>query len=267
MKFSTLILCEYLLSMENEDGEIKKNQMIAVDQGQIYSVSSIPKELPPAEEIIHLNHHLVCPGLINTHTHLPMVLFRGLGDQLTLQKWLEDIIFPLEKQMINKEFIRIGTELALIELIKNGITTVCDMYFHTPVMAKLFDTYGLRALLAVDMLGLHSSWEYELNTLCEEYQNHTRIYPAIGCHAPYTCDPAVLKKSVKESKKRNLPISIHVAETQWEVSEIQKKIRSISCLAFKKLRINRPPLSFCSLCTSHRRGHEYFIGNTYTYIL
>ena len=125
--------------------------------------------------------------------------------------------------MINKEFIRIGTELALIELIKNGITTVCDMYFHTPVMAKLFDTYGLRALLAVDMLGTYSNWKTELDTLCTEYQNHTRIYPAIGCHAPYTCEPSVLKMSVKESEKRHLPISIHVSETQWEVSEIQKR--------------------------------------------
>ena len=98
MKFTKLILCKYLLSMENEDGEIKYNQMIAIDQEQIHSVSPIPKELPPATEIIHLDHHLVCPGLINTHTHLPMVLFRGLGDQLTLKKWLENIIFPLEKK-------------------------------------------------------------------------------------------------------------------------------------------------------------------------
>ena len=223
MNLPILILCEYLLSMENEDGEIKKNQMIVVDRGLIHSVLPVPKELPPSKEVIRLEHHIVCPGLINTHTHLPMVLFRGLGDQLTLKKWLETIIFPLEKQMINPDFIRMGTELAAIELIKNGITTVCDMYFHTPVAAEVFDTYGLKAMLAVDMLGLYSDWREELDILCSQFNNHTRVFPALACHAPYTCDPSILKTAARESEKRSLPVTIHVAETQWEVSDIQKK--------------------------------------------
>ena len=221
--FSKIILCEYLLSMEKEDGRIKKNQMIIVDEDKIHSVGPVPQTLPEAKEIIRLNNHLVCPGLINTHTHLPMVLFRGLGDHLTLKGWLEEIIFPLEKKMVTPEFIRVGTELALLELIKNGITTVCDMYFHTPVMAKLFDSYGLRAVLAVDMLGLFSDWKKDLDDLCEQYGKNHRIYPAIACHAPYTCDADLLKLSAEESQKRNIPISIHVAETEWEISEIKKR--------------------------------------------
>lgn len=221
--FSKIILCEYLLSMEKGDGQIRKDQMIVVDENKIHSIDSIPQSIPKAKEVIRLNNHLVCPGLINTHTHLPMVLFRGIGDHLTLQRWLEEVIFPLEKKMVNPEFIRIGTELAILELIKNGITTVCDMYFHTPVMAELFDSYGLRGVLAVDMLSSFSDWKGDLDSLCEKYGEDQRIYPAIACHAPYTCDANLLKLSAEESQKRNIPISIHVAETEWEVSEIKKR--------------------------------------------
>ena len=222
-EFSKVILCEYLLSMEKGDGRIKKDQMIVVDENKIHSIGSIPQSIPKAKEVIRLNNHLVCPGLINTHTHLPMVLFRGMGDHLTLQQWLEEVIFPLEEKMVNPEFIRIGTELAILELIKNGITTVCDMYFHTPVMAELFDSYGLRGVLAVDMLSSFSDWKGDLDSLCEKYGDDQRIYPAIACHAPYTCDADLLKLSAEESRKRNIPISIHVAETKWEISEIKKR--------------------------------------------
>ena len=222
-ELSKVILCEYLLSMGEGEEPVRQKQMITIDENTIHSVEPIPENIPKAKEVIRLNNHLVCPGLINTHTHLPMTLFRGLGDHLTLQKWLEEVIFPLEKKMVNPDFIRIGTELALLEMIQNGITTVCDMYFHTPVMAELFDSYGLRGVLAVDMLSSFSDWKKDLEDLCGRYGTHQRIYPAIACHAPYTCSEELLKTAGKESRKRNLPISIHVAETEWEISEIKKR--------------------------------------------
>ncbi len=224
-EFSKVILCEYLLSMQKEEARIEKNQMILVDEHKIHSVGPEPESLPKAKEIIRLNNHLVCPGLINTHTHLPMTLFRGIGDHLTLKDWLEKVIFPLEKKMINPDFIRVGTELALLELIKNGITTVCDMYFHTPTMAEVFESYGLRGVLAVDMLNSFSDWKKDLDNLCRKYKDkkEPHIYPAIACHAPYTCPPELLKLSAEEARKRNISLTIHVAETQWEISEIKKK--------------------------------------------
>ena len=162
-------------------------------------------------------------GLINTHTHLPMVLFRGLGDHFVLKDWLNKVIFPLEKKMIHPEFIQTGTELAVLELIQNGITTVCDMYFHTPVTAKVLDSFGLRGVLAVDMMNSFSDSQKELDIMCSEYKNSDSIYPAIGCHAPYTCSSEVLKFSALEAEKRNLPLSIHTAETKWEIDYLQKK--------------------------------------------
>ena len=229
-EFSKVIFCKYLLSMkeggeeEVQTGEVQKNQAIVVDEGKIHSVIPADKNIPPAKEVIRLNHHLVCPGLINTHTHLPMSLFRGLGDHLTLKDWLEKVIFPLEKSLVNPDFIRAGTELAVLELIKGGTTTVCDMYFHTPVMAQVFTEFGLRGVLAVDMLSSFSDWKKDLDHLCAYYPGkEQKIYPAIACHAPYTCPPDLLKLSAEESKKRNIPLTIHVAETQWEMSEIQKR--------------------------------------------
>ena len=240
-----MIFCEYLLSMEKEDGQIKKNQMIVVDGDKIHSVGPASETIPKVKEIIRLNDHLVCPGLVNTHTHLPMVLFRGLGDHLTLRRWLEEIIFPLEKKMINPDFIRVGTELALLELIKNGITTVCDMYFHTPVMAELFESYGLRGVLAVDMLSSFSDWKEDLDHLCRQYKKENqRIYPAIACHAPYTCDTELLKTSAEEARKRNIPVSIHVAETEWEVSEIRKRYGKTSVAYLKDCGVIGPHCVF-----------------------
>ena len=242
---TTLIICPHLLSMERGDGEITKNQMIVLQDGKVHSVGAIPPKLPPAQEMIILENHLVCPGLINTHTHLPMTLFRGIGDHLTLKDWLEKVIFPLEKKMINPDFIRIGTELAVLELIKGGITTVADMYFHTPQMAKVFKDSGLRAMLGVDALSLYSDWQKELNSLCDEYQGeNSRIHPAIACHAPYTCSPEVLSRSAKEAQTRDIPILIHVAETKWEMEEIQKKYGKTPVVHLRDLGVIGPKALF-----------------------
>ena len=231
--------------MEKEDGEIQQNQMITIQNGKVHSIAPIPQKLPLAKEIIDLKNHLVCPGLINTHTHLPMTLFRGLGDHLTLKDWLEKVIFPLEKKMINSKFIRIGTELAILELIKSGTTTVCDMYFHTPQMAKVFKNYGLRARLSVDALSLYSDWKKELDLLCDISQEEpSQIYPAIACHAPYTCPPEVLRHSVEESHNRNIPIVIHTAETKWEMAEIQKKYGKTPVAHLRDLGVIGPKTLF-----------------------
>ena len=214
---------------EGKEGQIEKDQTLVIKEKKIQWVGSSLDFKPPSSDtqIIHQENHLVCPGLINTHTHLPMSLFKGIGDHLTLKDWLEKVIFPLEKKMINPDFIRVGTELAALELIKGGTTTVCDMYFHTPVMAEVLQSFGLRATLAVDMLSSFSDWKKELDELCEKYPKEkskdNQIYPALACHAPYTCSLEILKLSAQEAQKRNLPIVIHVAETEWEMAEIQKR--------------------------------------------
>ena len=231
-KAPTLILCENLLSMSDPAGTITQNQMITItEDGRIHSVKPTPATLPPADKVISLPHHLVCPGLINTHTHLPMTLFRGLGEGLSLQSWLNDIIFPLEKAFVEPEFVRVGTELALWELIKNGTTTVCDMYFHTSTVARVIDSYGLRGLLAVDMMNLYSPWEEELHILRSNYKNSTKILPWLACHSPYTCDSKLLKLCAKESEKQNLPVTIHVAETLKE-TQILKDRQGLSPVAY-----------------------------------
>ena len=222
-RVDSLIECAYLLSMKDGKAEVQTKQVIAVKDGRICFIGPAPAESLSAKKLIKLSNHIVCPGLINTHTHLPMVLFRGLGDHFILQDWLNKVIFPLEKKMISPEFIRAGTELAVLELIQNGITTVCDMYFHTHIMAEVLDSFGLRGVLAVDMLNSFSDSQKELDIMCEKYKNTDSIYPAVGCHAPYTCSSEVLKFSASTAEKRGLPLSIHVAETKWEIDYLQKK--------------------------------------------
>ena len=220
-QIDTLIECAYLLSMKDGKAKIEKNQTIGVQNNRICFIG--PPPLLSAKKRVKLKNHIVCPGLINTHTHLPMVLFRGLGDHFTLQDWLNKIIFPLEKKMISEEFIQAGTELAALELIQNGITTVCDMYFHTPVTAKVLDSFGLRGVLAVDMMNSFSDSKKDLNIMCEKYKNNDNIYPAVGCHSPYICSSEVLKLSARTAEKRDLPLSIHTAETKWEIEHLKNK--------------------------------------------
>ena len=219
----SLIECGYLLSMQDGKAEVQKDQVIAVKEGRICFVGPAPASFLSVKKRIKLKHHIVCPGLINTHTHLPMVLFRGLGDHFILQDWLNKVIFPLEKKMVNLEFIRTGTELAALELIQNGVTTVCDMYFHTHIMAQVLDSFGLRGVLAVDMLNSFSDAQKELDIICEKYKSTDRIYPAIGCHSPYTCSSEVLKFSAQLAEKKDLLLAIHTAETKWEIDYLQKK--------------------------------------------
>ena len=219
------IECAYLILPEKQGPTVKENHWIFIKDQKIESVKPAKDVQKPqmAKKIISLKNHLVCPGLINTHTHLPMVMFRGLGGNLSLQDWLNKIIFPLEKKMVNPEFIRIGTGLACLELIKNGTTCVCDMYFHTSVMAEVLEQFGLRGMLAVDMMNIFSDFEKELDVLHNKHQSSKNVYPSLACHSPYTCSPQVLKQAVITAQKRNLPISIHVAETKWEVNHIYKE--------------------------------------------
>lgn len=239
----SLIECAYLLSMKDGNAKVETNQVIAVKDGRIFFTGPAVAQSFSAKKIIKLKNHIVCPGLINTHTHLSMVLFRGLGDHFVLQDWLNKVIFPLEKKMISPEFIRTGAELAVLELIQNGITTVCDMYFHTHIMAEVLNSFGLRGVLAVDMLNSFSDSQKELDMM-EQYKQKGRIYPAIGCHAPYTCSSEVLKFSAQEAEKRNLPLSIHVAETKWEIDYLQKKYGQSPVKYLKNLGIAGPHCIF-----------------------
>ena len=194
--------------------------------------ASNPRDLPPARDRLDLQGALMLPGLVNTHTHAPMVWFRGLGDDLPLKKWLTEVIFPAEGGWLNAERVYEGAMLAAAEMIRGGITTVADGYFYETEVRRALADAGLRGVAAqgvVDFsapgipdpgdnlkvaaayLDAAASWRQQ------------GITSAIFCHAPYTCGPQTLQQAKEMTRERGTLFFIHLAETREEVAAVRRR--------------------------------------------
>ena len=176
-------------------------------------------------KIIDADGKILLPGLINTHTHLSMTLFRGLADDLSLDSWLNDHIWPMEANL-NGDYCYIGALLGAIEMIKSGTTTFSDMYFYMEDVARAVEDAGIRAVLSYGMIdfGDAERRENEINqnmTLfnsCNGMANG-RIKVFLGPHSPYTASEDLLKKVRELADEYNMGIHIHVSETQKEIND------------------------------------------------
>lgn len=161
------------------------------------------------------------PGLINTHTHGSMTVFRSLGDDVPDR--LHRYIFPLENKLVSRDMVRIGANLANIEMIKGGVTTYVDMYYFEDEVAKTVDKIGLRAVLGetiinfpvADAKNADEGIAYAVRFI-KEYKNHPRITPAFAPHAPYTNTTENLQKIAALSLELDVPVITHLAETDRE---------------------------------------------------
>ena len=183
-----------------------------------------------AKETIGGDNFIVIPGLVNAHTHAAMIAFRGLADDLPLFDWLQNYIWPAEAKFVDKKFIRTAIPIAAAEMLSTGTTTYADMYFFERDAAEVISEIGMRAVLAEGVINFPtptaSNWKKQLDYVREfikEWLGHELVKPSIGPHAPYTTTPEILKKSKELAEKHNIPIQIHVAETQKEVEEIKEK--------------------------------------------
>ncbi len=205
---------------------------IAVKDGEIVAIGNTYElqEHHVAAELIDATGKLVLPGLINTHTHSPMTIFRGYADDLHLKEWLYDHIFPIESEFINPENVRTGTRLAIAEMLLSGTTTFNDMYYYVDEMAKVVDQVGVRAVLTESLIDFSvpnsPSPEHALQVsedLIKKWAHHPLITIGVSAHAPYTTSPEVIKKGKELADKYNLPFNIHVAETRGEYDLAQKE--------------------------------------------
>ena len=149
-----------------------------------------------AETIIDASGCLVIPGMIDAHTHIPMTLFRGLADDLPLHTWLEQHVWPAEHQFINPETVRWGSRLGIAELLRCGVTTLCDMYFYENEVAEVVEELGMRAVLSTTLFD-NTTTDQSLNEAEEfvaRWRGHSRIVPALGPHAPYTVGPELYSR-------------------------------------------------------------------------
>lgn len=215
----------------NSEQEVFEDAFLAIEKDQIVDVGPYKKR--PRSKSFSVEErpgHVMTPGLYNLHTHLAMVLLRGIAEDLNLQSWLFDYIFPAEKRWVDKDFVRVGSELALCESLMNGVIGFADMYFYQEEVGKLLDQSGLLGLLgvsyfdhgAMDTGSLQESLK-AAKDLHEKYKNHDRIQVALAPHAPYTCNPETLRKTGQLAKDQKIPVMIHLSETAFEEKDIAEK--------------------------------------------
>ena len=215
---------------------------VAVKEKQILEVGKADEILKryTSGNIMEGKGRAVMPGLINTHTHAAMVYFRGIADDLPLTEWLNNHIWPAENKWLSPEFISDAIELACLEMLKGGITTYNDMYFFEDAAGEAAKRIGMRAVLGSGILDFPSvsaktTDEYLDNAerFVHNWKGDELITPCIAPHALYTCGTETLKKSKAMAGKLDVPLHIHLAETQWEVEEIKLryKMRPVEYLA------------------------------------
>lgn len=226
-----IVIHNGLIVTVNSDFDIIENGVVCIKGGKLDRIEgwSDDKPLPEAEERIDANGGIIMPGLVNTHTHLPMTLFRGLADDLPLALWLDEFIFPCEAKHLTPETVRLGTLVACAEMLLSGTTTCCDGYFFEDDVASAVYTSGIRGVLGQGVIdfpapGVPDPSDNIKNAVrfVEKWQGVSPlITPSIFCHSPYTCSEETLKKAKAVSDLKALLLQIHGAETKSEYVRIQ----------------------------------------------
>jgi 5-methylthioadenosine/S-adenosylhomocysteine deaminase len=182
-----------------------------------------------AATIVDAAGSLVIPGLIDAHTHIPMTLFRGLADDLPLHTWLEQHVWPAEHRFINPETVRWASRLGVAELLRSGVTTLCDMYFYENEVATVVDELGMRGVLANAHFDVTTATNTdrerslaEAEQFVARWRGHSRIVPALGPHAPYTVSPELYRRLHALAERLDTLVVTHLAETQEEDSNIRR---------------------------------------------
>ncbi len=179
-----------------------------------------------ADKVVELPRHVLIPGLVNLHTHAAMSLLRGIADDLPLMRWLQEAIWPAESRHVDAAFVRDGTLLAAAEMIRGGITTCSDMYFHPEAAAEAFAAAGMRAVVGAVTLALPTSSasapeDYLRQGLAarDRWQGHPLLGFSIAPHAPYTVSDESFRHVQTLADELELPIHVHIHETAQEIAD------------------------------------------------
>lgn len=212
-----------LISMSDKRQQIEENVDILIDKNKI---SKIGKQIEHSGKIIDAKGKIAMPGLINTHTHLAMSIFRETADGCKTQEWLEKKIWPIEDNL-TKEDIYWATKLSCIEMIKSGTTTANDMYFYTDEIIKAALETGIRLQTTRCLVG-NSKYDFsrinELNEILQKYNEETLTFN-VGIHGLYTCNEEYVEKCIELADNKKLPIHMHFCENQQEREDILKEYK------------------------------------------
>ena len=209
-------------------GCVLEDHALAVQGGAIAAIG-------PADEIdarfasrerVHLDGHAVVPGFVNAHTHAAMTLFRGLADDLPLDAWLAEHVWPAEARFVDEGFVRAGTRLATVEMLRGGTTCFNDMYFFPDVVGEVAKDAGIRAVLGLIVLEVPTAWAGDRESyfsrglaVHEAFRGDTLVTTALAPHAPYTVGDEAFERIRDLSEDLDLPVHIHLHETAREVED------------------------------------------------
>jgi 5-methylthioadenosine/S-adenosylhomocysteine deaminase len=219
----------------NGRGQVIRDGAVAIDGRDIVAVDAVGeiRRQFRGAETIDAAGAVIMPGLINTHTHAPMVLYRGLADDLALMEWLTKYMFPAEAKTVSPEFVRAGTRLAALEMIQSGTTTYADMYYFEEEIARETRAAGLRGVLGETVIGFPvadaktpAAALARAEAYIRQFKGDELITPAVAPHAIYTNDEATLKAARELSRRYAVPTLIHLAETRDEVKTAQEKFNA-----------------------------------------
>src|SRR6516162_8192649 len=231
----SLVVTDGIVVTVDRDRRVIQRGGVAIDGRDIVAVDTADRIAAGyrGRDTIDVSGAVVMPGLINTHTHAPMVLFRGLADDLALMDWLQKYIFPAEAKTVSPEFVRVGTRLAALEMIESGTTTYTDMYYFEDEIARATKSAGLRGVLGetiiqfpvpdaktpADSLALTERY-------AKEFAGDDLITPAVAPHSMYTLDTATLKACRALADRLNIPLITHLAETKDEVKTAAERYQA-----------------------------------------
>ncbi|HSO81104.1 TRZ/ATZ family hydrolase [Thiocapsa sp.] len=225
MQAELLIHAQWVLPVDPRDRQLT-DHAVAIADGRILAVlpSEEARSSIEAQRVTDLPGHLLIPGLINAHTHAAMVLMRGLADDLPLMTWLHEHIWPAEQRWVDPGFVADGTRLAVLEMLRGGITCYNDMYFHPEVTAQVTAEAGMRAVIGMIVVDFPTGYaanadEYIAKGLAlhEHYRDHPLIRVAFAPHSPYAVSDAPLQRVRALADELEVPIHIHLHETRDEV--------------------------------------------------
>jgi 5-methylthioadenosine/S-adenosylhomocysteine deaminase len=214
---------------------------VAIDGTDIVGVGSVADVAAHFRGAQQINAagSVVIPGFINTHTHAPMVLYRGLADDLPLQEWLQKYIFPAEAKTVSRDMVRVGARLAVAEMIESGTTTYTDMYYFEEEIGRATKAAGMRAVLGQTIIQFPvadaktpAEGLARTEAFIKEFEHDDLITPAVAPHAPYTNDTKTLQAARALATRYGVPLITHLAETSAEVKDSQAAHGGLSPVAY-----------------------------------
>jgi 5-methylthioadenosine/S-adenosylhomocysteine deaminase len=237
----TLISARWVVPME-PDARVLAGHSVAVRNGRIVAVLPTAEALArySAAEVLDRPDHVLLPGLVNAHTHAAMVLLRGRAENLRLGPWLRDGVWPLERRWIDPEYVRDGTELAIAEMLRGGVTCFADMHLWPEVVAQTAAECHMRASVGLVVTEAATSWAATADeyidrgmALRDQYKGDPLVSTHFAPHAPHSVSDATLARVRRLADELDLPVAIHLHETAWEIEQSQQQfgLRPLARLA------------------------------------